>query len=275
MNSVMPIMIKAKVSAHTRRTKRGKIVQVREHQDTRTKAQKLPPKKSPVQAWEFDVSYGGSSYVTTHLDLKGRGITQLGDGSDHARGLKTYNITAAAFKKVQQQHGKFHYNRQGESLTPEEQSLKDAKLAAANAAHAKSEAKKSMNGDNTMETVNLDKYPALQKAIDTETPMRKSVDFKKKGKEIKSAIMVKIGTCQVELHAMLLDNTVKLAAAEDLRDDLGTGGVEVAAAKVETKEPYNIRAKRKEIENLERIERNLDPKRTYTLSEYELREYGF
>jgi len=101
-----------RVKAHTRRMKSGKIVPVR----------------------EYDISHvSGSHLVTTHLKLKGRGITQLGDGSDHARGLNTYRVTDAAFKKIQQRHGEFHYRNKGESLTPDENRRKKAILAEKNA----------------------------------------------------------------------------------------------------------------------------------------------
>jgi len=85
----------------------------------------------PAQVREYKVSHGGDYYVTTHLDLKGRGIRQSGDGSDHRLGLKTYSVTEAALKKIQQQHGEFQYNNTGESLTHDEQRRKDKALITA------------------------------------------------------------------------------------------------------------------------------------------------
>lgn len=52
---------------------------------------------------EYDVAYGGQYYLKTNLDLKGRGIKLSGDGSDHARGLKTYFVTENAFKNLKAQ----------------------------------------------------------------------------------------------------------------------------------------------------------------------------
>jgi hypothetical protein len=49
---------------------------------------------------EYTCAYGGKFYLTTALDLKGRGITANGDGSNHARGLKTFYATEAALDKL-------------------------------------------------------------------------------------------------------------------------------------------------------------------------------
>ena len=49
---------------------------------------------------EYSVSYNGGFYLTTALELKGRGIKQRGDGSDHKRGLNTYQVTENAFNKL-------------------------------------------------------------------------------------------------------------------------------------------------------------------------------
>jgi hypothetical protein len=48
----------------------------------------------------FTVSYRGGYYLTTALDLSGRGIKLSGDGSDHARNLKTYHATDLALEKL-------------------------------------------------------------------------------------------------------------------------------------------------------------------------------
>ena len=53
---------------------------------------------------EFKCSYNGGFYITTALELKGRGIKQSGDGSDHARGLNTYHVTENAMNKLKEQH---------------------------------------------------------------------------------------------------------------------------------------------------------------------------
>ena len=53
---------------------------------------------------EYRCGWGGKFYLTTALNLKGRGITQSGDGSDHARGLKTYYATEAALEKLKANH---------------------------------------------------------------------------------------------------------------------------------------------------------------------------
>jgi hypothetical protein len=45
-------------------------------------------------------SYGGL-YVRTHLVLKGRGITQTGNGADAKDGRKSYRVTEKAFEKLE------------------------------------------------------------------------------------------------------------------------------------------------------------------------------
>ena len=52
----------------------------------------------------FKVAHGGKYYLTTDLELKGRGIRQSGDGSDHAKGKKTYFATELAFNKLQEKY---------------------------------------------------------------------------------------------------------------------------------------------------------------------------
>lgn len=50
---------------------------------------------------EYKCSYNGGYYLTTDLLLSGRGIKMSGNGTDHARGKKTYHVTASAFKALQ------------------------------------------------------------------------------------------------------------------------------------------------------------------------------
>lgn len=49
---------------------------------------------------EYRPSHGGGLYVTTDLELKGRGIRQAGDGTHHKRGKKTYHVTVMAMEKL-------------------------------------------------------------------------------------------------------------------------------------------------------------------------------
>ena len=53
---------------------------------------------------EYTTSYSGGLYVTTDLELKGRGIKMSGDGSDHKRGKKTYHVTSLAMSKLKEKH---------------------------------------------------------------------------------------------------------------------------------------------------------------------------
>ena len=52
----------------------------------------------------YKCAYGGKYYLTTDLELKGRGIRQSGDGSDHDKGKKTYYATELAFRKLQEKY---------------------------------------------------------------------------------------------------------------------------------------------------------------------------
>lgn len=49
---------------------------------------------------EYSVSYSGKFYITTDIQLKGRGIKQVGDGSDHKRGKKTFLATEKAMDVI-------------------------------------------------------------------------------------------------------------------------------------------------------------------------------
>lgn len=49
-------------------------------------------------------AYNGGLYLTTDLDLKGRGIKLSGDGSNHLRNKKTYFATERAFKILEQKY---------------------------------------------------------------------------------------------------------------------------------------------------------------------------
>jgi hypothetical protein len=53
---------------------------------------------------EYRASYSNGFYLTTDLELKGRGITIIGDGSKHKRGKKTYIATEKAMNKLKKNH---------------------------------------------------------------------------------------------------------------------------------------------------------------------------
>ena len=53
---------------------------------------------------EFKCSYNGGFYLTTDLNLTGRGIRMSGDGSNHKRGKKTYHVTESAFDKLKNKY---------------------------------------------------------------------------------------------------------------------------------------------------------------------------
>ena len=53
---------------------------------------------------EYRASYSNGFYLITDLDLKGRGITIIADGSEHKRGKKTYRATKTAMDKLKKNH---------------------------------------------------------------------------------------------------------------------------------------------------------------------------
>ena len=60
---------------------------------------------------EYSLStISGKLYVTTDLELKGRGVNMSGDGSDHKRGKKTYHVTENAFDKLKLVHDTCYIN---------------------------------------------------------------------------------------------------------------------------------------------------------------------
>lgn len=44
----------------------------------------------------YTCAYGGKLYLSTHLDLVGRGITQASKGENNAKGKKSYYATEKA-----------------------------------------------------------------------------------------------------------------------------------------------------------------------------------
>ena len=53
---------------------------------------------------EYRASYSNGFYLITDLDLKGRGITIIADGSNHKRCKKTYIATKTAMDKLKINH---------------------------------------------------------------------------------------------------------------------------------------------------------------------------
>jgi hypothetical protein len=53
---------------------------------------------------EYRASYSNGFYLTTDLELKGRGITIIGNGSEHKRGKNTYRATETAMNKLKKNH---------------------------------------------------------------------------------------------------------------------------------------------------------------------------
>lgn len=190
-----------------------------------------------IKEWRYGAGYK-RNYVTTDLDLKGRGVTLSGEGSDHARGLKTYYLTETAFQRVQKRHGKFVYAKSKES--------------------------------EPMKNIDLTKYPALAKAVQRGN-LSKSLEFVKTGQEVYLGVMAKIGELQGELLMAIAKWKAGLEPTTSVSD---SECVETAEVNKPAKEPWEIRTCRRKIETLQRIARNIDRKKKFKLSEYDLNEYG-
>ena len=65
----------------------------------------LDEKVSKETQIEFRCStISGKYYITTDLELAGKGITITGDGSDHKRGKKTYQVTERVMNKLEKEY---------------------------------------------------------------------------------------------------------------------------------------------------------------------------
>ncbi len=130
--------------------------------------------------------------------------------------------------------------------------------------------KKSIEGE-AMNEINMDQYPDLQKAVEIGS-LSKSLEFTKTGADIRMGIMVKIGQCQGDL----LRAVAEWQAGLEPKYTNNMDTVKPAAEDDESppREPFPVRGLRTKIEKLDRIARNLEPKKKYKLSEYDLHEYG-
>ena len=53
---------------------------------------------------EFTCSYNGGYYLTTDLELKGRGIKKMSNGENHKRNKKTYKATERALNLLKEKY---------------------------------------------------------------------------------------------------------------------------------------------------------------------------
>ena len=60
--------------------------------------------ETTTAAIEYVCSYSRGFSVTTNLELKGKGIKQTGDGSDHKRNMKTYHVSELAMSKLKESY---------------------------------------------------------------------------------------------------------------------------------------------------------------------------
>ena len=49
---------------------------------------------------EYKCSHSGGFYLSTYLNLSGKGIRMSGDGTNNLKGKKTYHVTSKAMDKL-------------------------------------------------------------------------------------------------------------------------------------------------------------------------------
>jgi hypothetical protein len=59
---------------------------------------------------EFTCSYNNGYYLTTDLELKGRGIKKVGERNEHKRNKLTYQVTYVAMNKLEKIYSTQYYN---------------------------------------------------------------------------------------------------------------------------------------------------------------------
>lgn len=245
----LPAMLKSKVKQHTRRTKSGKVVAVREHQTAKTSAAKEREDRLKVE-----------EHMKQRLHHYAE-ADRYEYGSDehlHHTGRAMEHRTAA--EKISMKYAK-------KSM---EATMDMSKFPLM---------QKAMVGAGRIAITgpNLDKYPHLKKAIGTQA-LSKALEFSKTGKEIIVAIHTKIGACQFKLVAMQADHRVKIAEGK-VEDSKYTDKMEPtgeATPESPTEEiPWKIKNEIRKINDLRRVANNIKPSNQYKLSEYDLEQYGF
>ncbi len=163
-----------------------------------------------------------------------------------------------------------------------------------------------MNGENTMKTADLFKYPNLAKSMGfklsltppkddngednfdslTEFPLlqksmddlKKSMSFPISGKKLKVAIDKKIAECKGELKILEKEYppvAIETKVAAEISTDVAEGTVAATKdAQVKFRESWEVRSKKRQIEYLETCHRNIVDSKTYELDKYELKEFG-
>lgn len=247
------VLKKATIRAHQRRTKTGKVVQVREHTDKRRR--KIPTKTQITGTVQHEGKEHGylvkmetkPDIMSGALHYEPHWIVCEPGGFPLTDNFKPLGTSQSDLKKW------------GASVR-----LNDVKGGTRKSIQRK---------ENNMD---MQQFPALQKAIDRVT-LSKSLEFNKKGSEIKEAIVGKIATCQSELAVMVIEwkagQRIQSSDASPSYDKAPV--VSTATGTEPPEEPYKIRSIRREIEDLSRVSRNIVESKTYKLSEYELKEYGF
>jgi hypothetical protein len=110
--------------------------------------------------------------------------------------------------------------------------------------------------------------------------MIKSLKFKVTGKRIKDAITAKVAILRAQLEELKRKTAEKMGNNVDenarLMGVIAVDTIETSNEPVTDTNPYKweIRDKERTIERLERITRNIEEKKTFEISEWDLEEYG-
>lgn len=244
---------KSKVKQHQRKTKTGKIVNVREHQDSRIKK----------QAEERGLG---------RRKLQSTDLSKLTPQKKKAMVEKYAKLSIKDLRRRQSiiiSNQKVVFKQRNDAELINLQTMERILAAAIN----KKEFGKSM--ESNMNNINLDKYPSLKKAI--ETTALKSLSFKKTGKEIKEAIESKLALMRLDLAVMIANQNIfesNKVTMETVKDSGLDEPVSEQDCKTVDDYKWKIESKQCDIVKLERYTRNLKPKLVYNLDGYELDELG-
>lgn len=295
-----PLLQKAigTVKQHQRRAKSGKITTVREHQKKTGEAGAKSPHQEDTTAY-YEERRAHHEIRQAHHEAE-----QKKHKTDSPKWLEHEGASRQHEKKANMHHDNLYWSKKAEQRYIDKHSKKskhhfaqaekhepgsdkeieqlgwavhhrkkadDASVARAARTKYPTKYKKSMENE-PMDEINMDQYPQLKKAIKVGS-LSKALEFTKSGNEIYMALMAKIGECQGEL----IQAVAKWQAGREPTntDDMKSEESPVEVTNEEpSKEPYSVRTLRRKIKNLQRICRNIDQKKKFKLSEYELEEYG-
>lgn len=275
---------KSTVTAHKRRLKTGKLVNVGEYRTSKEKRGKVNKEEHirGLKKWVNDYQEAkkhGNEKLATQIknnitsmiikhkinpsDVWGKSLSKSLEfdinGKDLIEGLKT---RIALFKKQYKVLISDNDSTLNNTASYKKDSIKRFQKVI-----------KIVKPDETYKLglYDMEEYGLLKSL--TKDDLTKSLEFDITGQRIREGIMMKIG----ELRAKLSILKEKQKQAIPVKTENSTELIPLNEATVEPVEKVNdweIRSCERNIDRLERIVRNIEPKKKFKLSTYELEEYG-